>query len=466
MQFQNDDMDEIFKRAAEDYPLNTGAASWDKVKAALAEPASASKKGGGRQYRWLLLLLLVPFFCNRWSGIAPEINEGIEATTATTYMDGRSSHEKEAAAGRHIENRGTKAGDVMPPANEGIPAANAATPPLVVADRSLVIRLATPTGKKTVVIGASFRQDKAADEPMPGEGSEKQFTEGEKKEETAALPPGQSLDEPLRNRALGLDILPAPASPDSFSSSATAAATTIPQKKDAGAPAIERNKPTDSAAQAKETEAHVTTRAGEGAADNEKHFYAGLVLGPDFTTVGFKNWKEAGYEIGIVIGYAWNARWAVESGLLFEKKNYYSSGSEFNAEHLYLPSNYKLLDVDGYCRMIEIPLTLRYQFAGNAGSGWFGAAGFSSYLMQRENYDYNYQYYPGGPTGNRNLDYRQASSYWFSVAQFSVGYTAKLGRVGALRIAPYVKLPLGGLGIGSLKMTSLGLHLGITKPLF
>jgi hypothetical protein len=35
MQYVNDDMDELFKRAAENYPLDTNSANWNKVLAAL-----------------------------------------------------------------------------------------------------------------------------------------------------------------------------------------------------------------------------------------------------------------------------------------------------------------------------------------------------------------------------------------------------------------------------------------------
>ena len=41
----------------------------------------------------------------------------------------------------------------------------------------------------------------------------------------------------------------------------------------------------------------------------------------------------------------------------------------------------------------------------------------------------------------------------------------KLGTVGDLRIEPYVKLPLNGLGLGSLPLRSTGIYLGITRPI-
>ncbi|MBO9570947.1 MAG: outer membrane beta-barrel protein [Chitinophagaceae bacterium] len=60
MQYIDNDMDELFKKAGSDYPLKTDNADFDKVLAGL-RPAPASPKPNYKQYSWLLLLLLLPF---------------------------------------------------------------------------------------------------------------------------------------------------------------------------------------------------------------------------------------------------------------------------------------------------------------------------------------------------------------------------------------------------------------------
>jgi hypothetical protein len=66
----NDDMDELFRRAAENYPLKTDTSDWQKVeqKLAAAEP-DESVKGGSKNKSWFLLLLLLPvaWICNNHS---------------------------------------------------------------------------------------------------------------------------------------------------------------------------------------------------------------------------------------------------------------------------------------------------------------------------------------------------------------------------------------------------------------
>ena len=63
MQHVNDDMDELFRRAAEGYPLNTDSADWNAVvkKLELERSLPAKKENRNKNYKHLLwLLLLLP----------------------------------------------------------------------------------------------------------------------------------------------------------------------------------------------------------------------------------------------------------------------------------------------------------------------------------------------------------------------------------------------------------------------
>src|SRR5580700_8546371 len=72
MQYMNDDnMDELFRRAASDYPLKTNSGNWEKVETAVRTEKSNSAaednnaaKGSNRKYLWLLLLLPMIWICN------------------------------------------------------------------------------------------------------------------------------------------------------------------------------------------------------------------------------------------------------------------------------------------------------------------------------------------------------------------------------------------------------------------
>jgi len=70
MQYVNDDMDEVFRRAAENYPLDTNSANWNKVLSALQgmetpNPIPEKKGNKNRRFLWLLLLLPLGLICNK-----------------------------------------------------------------------------------------------------------------------------------------------------------------------------------------------------------------------------------------------------------------------------------------------------------------------------------------------------------------------------------------------------------------
>ena len=77
----NDDMDDVFKKAGEDYPLRTGMPDWDKLRQALdaqKEPEPTPKKYNTK-YLWLLCLLPLMFICNRYAGTSYNSNDVITA---------------------------------------------------------------------------------------------------------------------------------------------------------------------------------------------------------------------------------------------------------------------------------------------------------------------------------------------------------------------------------------------------
>src|SRR5688572_27022264 len=76
MQEVNDNMDELFRRAAENYPLDTSSKDWNKVALALQneqEVVPPVKKEHRGKFLWLLLLLPLGLICNQFA--FPDDNE-------------------------------------------------------------------------------------------------------------------------------------------------------------------------------------------------------------------------------------------------------------------------------------------------------------------------------------------------------------------------------------------------------
>ncbi|HXB92638.1 MAG TPA: hypothetical protein VNU72_10125, partial [Puia sp.] len=196
-------------------------------------------------------------------------------------------------------------------------------------------------------------------------------------------------------------------------------------------------------------------------------FYVGLLASPDLSTVKMQSIKGVGTTFSFLLGYNINRNWAIETGLSLDRKKYYTEGEYFSKEHLNLYPGYSLLNVDGICNMWELPINVRYNFGqGNGRTKWFATAGMSTYLMSKENYSYQTENMATGAVGGFSHTFAHPTQYPFSVINLSMGYEQSLGKIGNLRLEPYLRVPLAGIGTGSLPIMSAGLNIGITRRIW
>src|SRR5687767_2001881 len=105
----NDDMDELFRRAADSYPLNTNGADWEKVRENMEtdkkeDGTSSSNATSGKWYKKLFLLLfLLPlvWICNKYPDKHDEVvsqNDGNISSVLKTGDSELSSSNKERKA--------------------------------------------------------------------------------------------------------------------------------------------------------------------------------------------------------------------------------------------------------------------------------------------------------------------------------------------------------------------------------
>lgn len=434
MQSNGDDMDDLFRRAAEEYPLNTGGANWEKMSALLKQQDEPQRrKGNKRQFLWLLLLLPVVFICNRLtdegrpdsiSSVGSNRTTGKETSTTAPVVNGK-SNVQQPVIHKAIEPE---------PSDQTLPTPSASEKELP------ILRKFNETGKSHqdqrttgTFQPLALRQTRSSQSTAsprtnkPDDGFE--ATKGEDHPvATISTDAGTSMTETVKNEN-------EPATPvDSVSS--------LSEKPQATA----EKKPGDKG--------------------HKPRFYVGAVAGPDQSTVRFERFSRVGFQAGVLLGYQVSHRVAVEVGALSSKKYYYSEGEYLNTEKLYLPANTKVLAVDGNCRMLELPVAVLYSFSKKPAHSWFASAGLSSYIMKKEDYDYDYLYVSSGNVVKHNKVYENATKDWLSIVQLSVGFTSKLGSVGHLRLEPYFSIPVKGIGYGSLPLNSYGLKIGILSKKF
>jgi hypothetical protein len=425
MQYVNDHMDDLFRRAAENYPLDTSKADWNKVLAALqnqqAQSTTIPEKKGNKKSRLLWLLLLLPFglICNQLYSPGNLNNAGISKLDKA--QNNPSSAKNSSQQNNVIEINSPKNGNEI---TTGV-SSDVTNSTGVVNSTGYSTQLhKTSYGAKPAAYNRTTAFDYLVSNNDNSYGN--QGINGESGTANEPFSKEYVYEIAVQKSALNRPVV-------KTDRSLTPAITSSTEQK----------------------KANITVT-------KTKKFYAGLAGGIDATTIKFQKVEDAGFSFGAIFGYQINKKWSVETGAFAEKKYYYSDGKYFNTSKIYMPPNSRIDDVSGNCKMIEVPVLARYNFAMHGLSNWFGAVGISSYFMKQENYTYNYYYGTVGPVPH-NKEYKNSSTHLFSNISLSGGYAHRLGNFADVRIEPYLKLPLSGTGIGSLPLFSMGLQLGITK---
>lgn len=424
MQYVDDDMDELFKRAAENYPLDTKTADWNKVLAALQnKPETKPQKKGGRNGRFLWLLLLLPLglICNQLNSpqnldkvSTSQINAGKNSSSNNitketgVNLDATISNTNTSVNPSAVDQKNVNAGSTRVNFSDTS----------VQTENTLLLSKANYSLEKN--LSYSYNDDlSSAQTRNPVNTSSK-----------------LKNDEPASYRSFVYGIPFHKNLLDEFSTSVSKSLNPLFQP-------VEDLKQNIQVAR-------------------KKKFYAGLMSGLDATTVKFQKIENTGSGYGLLFGYQVNKKWSIETGAFLERKYYYSDGKYLNTSKIYMPPASWINDASGDCKMIEIPLALKYNFSTRKNSNWFATAGTSSYIMKKENYTYNYYYGTTGPVPHKK-EYKNSSVDLFTTLSVSGGYTHRLGNFGDVRIEPYLKLPVSGMGISKLPFLSTGLQVGVTR---
>jgi len=481
------DIDDLFRRASDKYPLRTDSADWDRMAAALENkgnvppdsPIDTEEKRKKRRFFWLFLLLPLAgagyYAWNHGSNagttsaprtasaaVAPSTPGGSKTPGASTNPDVSETPGASAAPDASTTSDVSATPDASTHAGAsqnatGSTSASASThgaTPAGATPAGAATAVNTPIGASTTTLAAarpaaapnhagSGKTHRSRNNNNTDNVAENQEYQPENSLSPAAVNPRQqpggeigSTAKSQKNEDRLFYDLQRAAIPHDYH---VAVDVTAPAAK-------------------KET---VQPKA------KTKHFYAGLFGSPDLSTVKMQSVKGVGTTFGVILGYTFKGgRWAVETGAYVDRKKYYTEGEYFSTKEIYLPPNSWLTNVDGICYMWEIPLNARYNFNPGAKTSWFATAGLSTYLMTGEKYTYGLEWTGSSTPYDKKLDLNKASQYPFSIINLSVGFEQRLGKIGNLRIEPYARLPLTGLGTGKLSIMSAGVNIGITRQLW
>ena len=179
-----------------------------------------------------------------------------------------------------------------------------------------------------------------------------------------------------------------------------------------------------------------------------------LAYSPDFSVVPSNAFSRMGSNEAFLLEYRFDKHWSLQTGVIRSMKRYTATPEQYNW-NMSWNNPTPLVDVHATCKMLDIPLNIRYDFTQKANSRLFASAGFTSYKMLNEYYHYNYK-----DDTNPNIKYRELTTktgnYPFKVLNLSFGYERQILRKLTFQAEPFVKLSLGEMGYGTVNLATIG----------
>ncbi|MGV3539821.1 MAG: hypothetical protein ACO1OQ_08420 [Rufibacter sp.] len=216
------------------------------------------------------------------------------------------------------------------------------------------------------------------------------------------------------------------------------------------------------------TDSSVQNEKREGEKPTKKNPYflkavqLAVAVAPDFTTVKFKDQDAVSANVGLLVAVPVSKRFSLVTGAVWANKVYTARPEDYTFPAAGYKADGSSL-IDATCRVLDIPVNVRYQFWAKGKNGLAVQAGLSSYLMLSEQYKYQYTvtYYGNATTYSKVLEVENENKHWFGVQNLSVVYTRTLSPSFALGVEPFAKIPLAGVGAGKVKLTSAGVFFSL-----
>lgn len=196
----------------------------------------------------------------------------------------------------------------------------------------------------------------------------------------------------------------------------------------------------------------------------QKGLYFRLGFSPDLSIVSTDEITKLGSNTAILLEYRINHRLSVQGGVLRSMK-YYDSYPQYYQWPYNWSSPPKMININATCKMLDIPVNLRYDITKKTQSRWFVSGGVTSYVMLKEKYIYNYEN-PNDPSIKWHQWEGKTGTYYAGVLNFSAGYEYQLFKKLTIQAEPLVKIPIARVGFGKVNLSTLGVLFSVKYPLY
>lgn len=184
-------------------------------------------------------------------------------------------------------------------------------------------------------------------------------------------------------------------------------------------------------------------------------------VSPDFSSINFFSAGKTGINYGLLAGFSFNRHWSVYTGVISSRKLY--DTKDVSGNYSLDGHDYPMKAIDGDCRILDIPVNVYYTFFPDRSFSLRAGLGFSSYIMQTENYRYLVDYYGHDAYYKKNV--KGENNEWFKMLNVSVVVSKKLSNRFSAEFEPFVKAPLAGVGEGKVSLVSMGAFINLKYDL-
>lgn len=188
--------------------------------------------------------------------------------------------------------------------------------------------------------------------------------------------------------------------------------------------------------------------------------YAGIHTGISMSLVKGQHLSSPGFTGGLALGYKLSPSLSVETGFKISEKKYYSSGKHFKPKDPdpNMPTDMAVVSLNSKTFLYEIPIRAKFDFNKKAKSQFFLAGGISTFIVGNEVNDYII--YRNGINSSMHATYNKNKSYLVAAIDVSIGYEKLFKNKQTLRIEPWMQFARKGIGVGQLPVSGFGLQVG------
>jgi hypothetical protein len=178
---------------------------------------------------------------------------------------------------------------------------------------------------------------------------------------------------------------------------------------------------------------------------------------PDLSSVGFKNFGEIGQNANFQLKYQALKNWGISAGVTISDKKYNALPEEYRPQPQIWTIWAKPDRISGDSKILDISLNIHRTIISGDRFKIYATTGLSSYWILEE----KYQYYFDVTGSKMDVPANKESQAILGVSNFSIGYEQKLNNRLALVAEPYLKTPLTQVGFAKMRLFSAGLNVSI-----